>query len=259
MRFLIHLGLIDTTCEIPVNYQYPLSAAIYKIISKGDANYAAFLHGKGYGKGFKFFSFSQIEGQYKIEGDRFRILSRGVSLQVSFHLPEAAEGFVKGLFLDEKIEIADKKSRGVFRIVRVEVLPDPLVQHGDRDMVTMVLRPVSPLVAAVPNTRGKDDYLEPGEPAYVENIIYNWRQKIATIFGSETGGEALLLAEVLFYNSPPRSRLVTIKEGTGAQTRVRGWMNFKMKVTAEKRFLELLLNGGAGVNNAIGFGCVWIA
>lgn len=29
--------------EIPINYQYPLSAAIYKILAKGDGEYAQFL------------------------------------------------------------------------------------------------------------------------------------------------------------------------------------------------------------------------
>lgn len=258
MRFLIQLRVSDIPCQIPVNYQYPLSAAIYKIISKGDADYAAFLHGKGYGKGFKFFSFSQIEGQYRIEGDRFNILSRDISLQISFHLPEAAQGFIKGLFSNETIEVADKKSKGIFRIERVESMANPLVRYADNDVEMVWLKPMSPIVAVMPNERGKDDYLAPDDPAFVENLIYNWRQKITAIFGKEAGDEALLLIEATFYNNPPKSRLVAIKEGTKEQTRIRGWMNFKLKVTAEKRFLELLINGGVGINNATGFGCVWV-
>ncbi|WP_392437096.1 hypothetical protein ACF3N7_09215 [Cruoricaptor ignavus] len=54
MRFLVRLQTKDRI--IPINYQYPMSAAIYKIISQGDAEYAEFLHNTGYGKGFKFFT-----------------------------------------------------------------------------------------------------------------------------------------------------------------------------------------------------------
>lgn len=62
MRFSITLRVKDGILLL-INYQYPLSAALYRIISKGDANYAQFLHEKGYGKkdkGFKLCAFSQL-------------------------------------------------------------------------------------------------------------------------------------------------------------------------------------------------------
>ncbi|MBS1744677.1 MAG: CRISPR-associated endoribonuclease Cas6, partial [Bacteroidetes bacterium] len=40
------------------------------------------------------------------------------------------------------------------------------------------------------------------------------------------------------------------------ETKIRGWMNFGLKVTAEKRFAELLQNAGLGLYNAMGCGCV---
>ncbi len=48
MRFKISLHTTDSV--IPINYQYTLSAAIYKTIAKGNAEYAALLHETGYGK-----------------------------------------------------------------------------------------------------------------------------------------------------------------------------------------------------------------
>ena len=59
MTFNIFLN-INKKGVLPINYQYPLSAAIYRIISKGDKEYANLLHEKGYGKGFKLFTFSQL-------------------------------------------------------------------------------------------------------------------------------------------------------------------------------------------------------
>ncbi len=43
MRFSITLTVKDGNL-LPINYQYPLSAALYRIISKDDANYAQFLY-----------------------------------------------------------------------------------------------------------------------------------------------------------------------------------------------------------------------
>ena len=46
--------------KIPFNYQYPLSSAIYKFIKQADQEYAEQLHQKGFGKGFKLFTFSDL-------------------------------------------------------------------------------------------------------------------------------------------------------------------------------------------------------
>jgi len=50
---------------IPINYQYPLSACIYKIIERADAAYSLFLHDTGHRvgqslKSFKLFTFSNL-------------------------------------------------------------------------------------------------------------------------------------------------------------------------------------------------------
>jgi CRISPR-associated endoribonuclease Cas6 len=49
---------------LPLSYQYELSAAIYKILSKADAEYATWLHNNGFElnpqKKFKLFTFSRL-------------------------------------------------------------------------------------------------------------------------------------------------------------------------------------------------------
>jgi len=42
-----------------------------------------------------------------------------------------------------------------------------------------------------------------------------------------------------------------VKAGTEAETKIRGWMNVDLSVTAEKRFIEILLNAGVGVYNSV--------
>jgi CRISPR-associated endoribonuclease Cas6 len=99
---------------LPVNYQYPLSAAIYKIIQQADEKYSTFLHDEGYklnGKSFKLFSFSDLRMPFRIQGDRLHINGSPASLIISFHIDEAATNFIKGLFLNQQFAIADKISK----------------------------------------------------------------------------------------------------------------------------------------------------
>ncbi|HEX2846014.1 MAG TPA: CRISPR-associated endoribonuclease Cas6 [Chitinophagaceae bacterium] len=256
MQFRITLQVQGSAALIPINYQYPLSAALYRIIAKGDKDYAGFLHEKGYGKGFKFFTFSQINCPFRIEGDRLRLLNTELSFQVAFHIPKAMESFVKGLFQSAQIDIADKISKASCKVKSVESLPNPLQEYKDNEIISVQLKPLSPLVAGLQNEKGNYDFLSPADSRFTESLIYNWRSKIKTSYDSMTGSEALLFMKVLPMKQTFKSRLITIKADTPQKTNIRGWMSFKLKITAEKRLVELLINTGAGVYNAMGFGCV---
>lgn len=256
MRLQLTLTTNQVNACIPLNYQYPLSAAIYRIIAKGDNDYASFLHEKGYGKGFKFFTFSQINVPFKIEGDRMRLLSNELSFQVAFHLPQAMESFVKGLFQSEKIDIADAKSKAGFTIKSAESLPNPLQQFKENELVSIYLKPLSPVVAGLRNEKGNYVFLSPDDLRFAESLLYNWRNKIATCYDEAMASSALLMLKVVPTKQPFKSKLITIKYGKPEETKIRGWLNLELQVTAEKRFVELLLNAGVGVYNSMGCGCV---
>lgn len=254
MHFKITIVSSEKRAVLPINYFYPLSAAIYRIIARGDEQYATFLHETGYGKGFKFFSFSQLNVPFRIEGDRMRLLSDEVDFRVAFHLPVAMESFIKGLFQSEQIEIADKKSRGVFQVKSVESLPDPLHQYAESEIVNVQLKPLSPIVAGLMNEKGYYDFLSPDDEQFAASLLYNWRSKIASCYDEQAARNALLLLEMISGKHPPKSRLITIKADTPEETKIRGWMNFGIVVTAERRFVEILLNAGVGIYNAQGMG-----
>jgi CRISPR-associated endoribonuclease Cas6 len=226
-----------------------LFAALYRVIAKGDARYAAFLHKTGYGKGFKFFTFSQINCLFNINNDRMQLRNSEISFRVSFHLPEAMENFIKGLFQSERIDIADKKSRASFLIKSVERLPDPLQTRKENEIVSVILRPNSMIVAGVPAENWKYEYLSPDDPRFVESLIYNWRSKIATCYNEDIAQSAILLLEILPIKIAFKPRLITIKAETPEESKVNGWLNFEIKVIAEKQFVELLLNAGVGLYN----------
>lgn len=254
MRFRIKLEAIEGQRVIPANYQYPLSAAIYKIISKGDSEYATFLHQQGYGKGFKFFCFSDIKCPFVIEGDRLKLQQNEVEVQVAFHLPEAMQHFVQGLFASEKINISDKKSRQDFRVKTIERVNNTLSVYKENEIVSVCTKPISPLVVGLKREDWSYEYLSPDHTRYREMFIYSWREKIKAAYGEEEAMNAFLAMEVKFYEKPYRSRLVTIKQDTPQQTRIKGYVNFKMEVKGERRFVDLLLNAGSGIYNAQGLG-----
>lgn len=256
MRFLISLHADKERSVIPINYQYPLSSAIYKILHKGNAKYAQFLHENGYGKGFKFFTFSDLKLKYRREGDQLKLLDPKVEFTVAFHLPEASKTFVEGLFRSEEIVIADTRSKSIFKVQSIISQGNLLVESDSREMVQIVTKPMSMIIAGEKNEKGNYDFLDPDDPRFVKALLHNWKNKIAACYDERESDEAILMIEVEKYKNPWRSRLVTIKSETNAETKVQGYLNLKLKLTAERRFLDLIFNAGMGLYSAQGMGCL---
>jgi len=250
---------------LPINYQYPLSAAIYKIFKKGDEAYARFLHDIGYKqnsslKAFRFFCFSDIRTPFRIFHDRLHLLTRQAELRICFHLPKAVEYFIKGLFRSQVIEIADHKSRVSFIVVSVESIPSmpsslDFDKHGVQELL---LIPQSPIVCGLKDSRGNYDFLAPGHPYFKTMLFNNWKSKYEVAYGIHDLEDTFKTAaiELLPSVKSPRSRLITIKDGTPQATKIKGYMDFRLKVTGKKLALDLLLNSGVGLYNSQGMGYV---
>lgn len=260
MRIKLSLNSAKPQPIIPINYQYPLSSAIYKILQNADAAYSAFLHEKGYGKGFKLFTFSDIKCPFKIDGDRLLLLSNKVQLIVCFHLPKAAETFIKGLFMSQQIDIADRKSKANFIVEQVESLGSPLDTFQKDKTAELLLKPLSPIACGLKNDNGHYTFLSPEDTRFEEMLFKNWEEKCKSVLEREkiTDFMADELIQVLFFKNPPKSRLITIKAGTAAETKIRGFNNFEIKIKGKKGDVELLLNSGVGLYNAQGMGCVGV-
>jgi CRISPR-associated endoribonuclease Cas6 len=265
----MRLQLTLTPCAghglLPVNYQYPLSAAIYRIIQQADEKYSAFLHNEGYklnGKSFKLFCFSDLRVPFRIQGDRLQINGSPALLTISFHVDEAATNFIRGLFINQQLDIADKISRTQFSVTHVQLLPDffTSVHHIEPEVV---LQPISPLVVGRKNSKGNYDFLNPADPDFNEWFIHNWKEKYKAVNGSaavdvETIRNCISL-QLLTPKQEIKSRLITIKAFTPEQTQIRGFTKFRMKVKAPKPLLELAMNAGLGLYNAQGMGCVGVS
>jgi len=258
MRFLLTLTTSKPGQRITLNYQYPLSAAIYKIIQRADEAYAAFLHNEGYrhgGKSFKLFTFSDLSTPFDIMGDRMIMRTNTASLTICFHVPDAAENFIKGLFMNQQLDIADNRDRASFIVQQVAAEKMPALQQQ-----TVLLQPMSPIVVGRKNERGNYDYLTPVDKDFAALVCNNLLEKYATA----AGVNELLLEQVkktmhlqpVFFKQPPRHRLLTIKAGTPAQTSVRGYDKFRIRLQAPSDIIAMALDAGMGMHNAMGMGCV---
>lgn len=249
---------------MPFNYHYPMSWAIYKIISKSDEQFASFFHEVGYGNyrfKYKLFTFSDITIPFTCMGDRMLLLGQTASFKVCFHVPEAAEHFVKGLFLDEQLTIGDKKSQVNFKIQEIENCVLDLGASPD-EIISVLVTPISPLVVA----RRREEksapklYFSPFEKPFVDWLIFSWIQKYKSI-SSETDFEIYKLKQkikvkLIFYDNPPAERRIIIKAGDVDAQKLRGYTKFRMRLAAPKKMIELALNSGLGIKNSVGMGCI---
>lgn len=256
MQFKITLRCLDDKPVLPVNYQYELSAWIYRVLQNADPDYSEYLHRHGYTTGrksFKLFCFSQLNvPKRSVEGDRLHIGSREITFIIGFYLDRAAEEFVRGLFIEQQFSLGDRQSRARFVVQTVEMrhlqLPD-----GE---APVHIHTLSPLVVARKRTDNQpDEYLHPADPDFGRLLFLNLLDKYA----AATGHEPPSWWDISRFGfrplgTEPRSQLITIKAGTDAQTKVKGY-RFDFEVDIPRELVELALLAGWGRMNGEGFGC----
>ena len=265
MQFRLILSCKPGAILIPFNYNYRLSGFLYNVLAGADQKYAHFLHEQGYAasatRRFKLFTFSDLNiPDYRIDvaAGGIRVNSSGVEWLVSFYIDAAAQHFITGLFRDQRCVIASPNHRAELTIERVEALP--VTVGAD----TVRLRTLSPLVIGEKDSRGMDQYLHPDDDRFGPLLAANLLGKWQSVQGAAVGGLGASYTEAdvgyrLLPGRTPRSRLLTIKEASRAQTRLRGWYGFEFELSGPPELLELALLAGVGRYNAEGCGCVGVA
>lgn len=256
MRFKINLNCIGKAKFLPVDYQYSMASAIYKLIAKGDEVYSRFLHDVGHSPGglrrFKLFTFSPLAlPNYTLWKEKavFELHQNQLSFIVSFMADKTAETFVKGMFTDQHFSIGDRFHQLDMEVIMVEAVSPPLFKE------TMIYRCVSPVVVELkePNKR-YETYVAPDDPRFEELLIQNLVSKCAALdvlYNNGYSEEDLLRFRL---KSDYKSKLITIKPFTAQQTKVRGFL-FDFELTAPEYMQEMGYYGGFGMNNGMGFGC----
>ncbi|MBR4265761.1 MAG: CRISPR-associated endoribonuclease Cas6 [Bacteroidales bacterium] len=260
MRFIITLRVNAHRFGrlLPLNYQYEMSAAIYKTLSSGNEDFAAWLHNNGFqteeGKQFKLFTFSRFNvPSFRIlrQSNQMELKSEYVQWQISFWPENSTEKFIEGIFQDRVFEIGNRESKVQFEVANIEILPPPEFQE------TMCYNALSPISVSFRDESGRDNY--PGAPQDFaqaewvrERLLVNLLDKYSAFYGENFPRESFLDFSVM---SEPKSSLVTIKAGTPQETRVRGFMcRFALRTAPELQ--RIAYEAGLGELNSQGFGCL---
>ena len=265
MRFKITFNRISKRSFLPFNYQYFISSWIYKRIGEANANFADFLHQQGYGEGnrkFKLFCFGPLDIKpYKVHKERgvLELFGQEVNLEVSFFLPQAAESFIKGLFMHQQLGLGDKINQVDFEVSRIESVGATLFTDSMR------YRALAPICISRPPGKAEQhaQYLHPYDKEYSHYLINNTIQKwIATCGAVARNGPVNELQESEIHfkclTKEPKSQMITIKPFTPEQTKVRGYL-YDFELTAPQEVHELIYAAGLGEKCSMGFGWVEIA
>ncbi len=260
MRFLVRLsvekGRKEFSC-LPVNYQYELSAWIYKTVNKGNNVFSEWLHSHGYSSGsksFKLFVFSNLlVPKFSIENQYLNILSNEVSFGISFLLDETAEPFIYGMFKQREFSLGDHTHQTNFAVQSIERLPDP-----DFEKITR-FRTISPMVigSITEENHNHATYLNPQHKLFSEIFFSNLINKFVALshYSKQSNVSCTEAKLKLQTDTNFRSKLITIKANTPQQTKVKGYL-FQFSMEAPVQLKKIAYHAGCGEKNSLGFGCI---
>ncbi len=248
----IHLQLsIRRGNTLPINYQYPIAAWIYKTIHLANPEFSNWLHEQGYSyekRKFKLFTFSPIKFEnYVIQKDRIIAQAPNCSITLSFLLPEAVKHFVSGCFRNQHFGLGDKISQVDFEVKAIDI--ESPVELG----TVSRFRSQFPICISEPVERnGKltSQYLNPDDMGYEKRFFDNLREKYQSANEGLTAPKGNCKLTVL---NTPKSKLITIKQGTIAETKVRGYQ-YDFEIQAPKELIEVGYYAGFGEKNSMGMG-----
>ncbi len=258
MRFKLLLEREDKNRFIPINYQYELSSAIYRVIERGNKEFSEFLHDEGYrlgNKSFRLFTFSRLfldNQKAHLNQGRLEHIGQNAELYVSFLIDRVAEEFIKGLFLGQQFYLGDQISGANYRVSKIESTGPVFFQQK------MHYRCVSPILIKEKRADGGENYLDPGHAKYgeylVQNLISKWAaQAMAGVELSK------VTFENLAYRFEPVGKIykngVVIKQMTPQESKLIGY-SFEFIFDAPVELHEIGYYSGFGHLNSQGFGCV---
>lgn len=258
MRFKLTLDRADHQRFIPINYQYELSSAIYRVIERGSKDFSSFLHEEGYRLGkkpFRLFTFSRVFlDKQRVHVNQGRIEHLGVKavLYVSFLIDQAAEEFIKGLFLGQQFFLGDQISGVNYEVSKIEAATPVHFQRN------MHYRCLSPILIKEKRAGGGENYLDPSHPRYGELVVQNLISKWAAqaMAGVEQRGVSF---QDLDYRFEPVGKVykngVVIKQMTPQESKLIGY-SFEFILDAAEELHEIGYFSGFGHLNSQGFGCV---
>lgn len=241
---------------LPINYQYLISAWVYRTLGNANAEFATQLHEQGYdfrGKQYKLFTFSALKPKwFDINGraKTFILAKNPTVLELSFYIDDAMQHFVIGLFKDQRFSLSSGSFNVDFDVVGIQTLAKPAFQP------TMRFRTKTPLCIGQ-NEEGKEhaQFRSPEDDAYAELLIHNLMRKQRALSKTMKDDKEMEIDFPYDFKllSKPKSKLFRIKGSD-----IRGYL-FDFELTAPTELMEIGYFGGFGEkNSSLGYGMVYV-
>lgn len=241
---------------LPLNYQYEQSAVIYRILAQADRQYSSWLHENGYvvngTKRFKLFTYSPFlfdKAKAILQAGCLNIIGEKATWYVSFIPEESTTEFIQGIFANQRFTIGNKQFKVSFDVMGVEALPSPTISDE------MYFQALSPVCVKL-HENGRIKYLSPTDPLFAKGIWKGLLARYESIHGTPyPGGNNLTMEFAVDETKKVKSKMITIKAGTPAETKVRGYLfSFRMKIPED--LMKRAIEGGIGEQCSQGFGFI---
>lgn len=237
--------------ELPINYNYYLSSAIYRFLNHSDAEYAFFLHEEGYrtskGKRFKFFTFSQLQAEKRqIVGDKIRFLSPAVTWYVSSPSESFLGNFAAALLERRQLDVAGTRLQ----------LKDVFIPKSPRFSERMRFTCLSPItISTVIESNGEKitHYCRPDEEDFSAKIRQNLIGKYEALHGELPSSDNFKLEFDAEYQKRHGGRITKLIKFKNID--VIGVMA-PFSVEGEPYLIQIGYECGFGDKNSAGFGMV---
>ncbi len=249
MKLQIHL-LSKNIIHLPVHYNHLLQAMLLKSID--DEQYRTFIHDQGYHyekRQFKLFTFSKLNGKYKLSMDRkFIDFEKEIMLIVS----SSQESFIKQLeqgIKTKTIRLGSNELQVTKLIVKEESL---IVKEESLVGDYLKVRTLSPVVAystIIEAGKKKTLYYTPQDEQFSKVLRENIIKKYKSIYGERPlqneDFEVLAIATEKYQKSVVYYKNFIINGYSG---------NYVL--LGNPVLIQFALEAGLGGKNAQGFGCV---
>jgi CRISPR-associated endoribonuclease Cas6 len=241
MRFKVSLNIDKNAFgdRLPFNYQYELSAVIYKILSHSDEAFAKWLHDNGFSsdkKQFKLFVFSRLQiPEYRIEGNFLKILSTSANWYISFLPERSTQEFIQGVFREQLFELGNKQARIKCEVSGIELLSPPLFTDQ------MSFRTLSPMCVTLKRENGTDEYVAPDHLMAKELLRQNLLDKYKAATGNNFPDTDF--AFDFKVTNQPRSSLVIIKADTPQESKITAF-SCDFQLTAPTELMKICYDCG---------------
>ena len=164
------------------------------------------------------------------------------------------------MFEKQRVRIYDVNIESEFFINTVEMVPEPEFRKE------MTFKTISPVVLSrntVFNGKESQEYISPADKEYAGYFIKNLLEKHHTLYQSRQASADSVEVNIRTKDSEPltfeqtgeyKSKLITIKEGTKEESRVRGYF-YTFRLSGDPDIIRIGYEAGFGKQCSLGFGC----